>query len=87
MLGPVIESVVILFTYSTRALKGERGKDKEILAPVGIAVTTDDGKIIGMSFVITPPCRFYLLYTVLHCSQFSVECLKTYCSRSLRVCW
>ncbi|KAE8288802.1 GTP-binding protein 10 [Larimichthys crocea] len=32
---------------STRALKGERGKDKEILAPVGIAVTTDDGKIIG----------------------------------------
>ncbi|TKS82050.1 GTP-binding protein 10 [Collichthys lucidus] len=32
---------------SIRALKGQRGKDKEILAPVGIAVTTDDGKIIG----------------------------------------
>ncbi|XP_054478024.1 GTP-binding protein 10 [Anoplopoma fimbria] len=30
-----------------RALKGERGKDKEILAPVGITVTTDDGKIVG----------------------------------------
>ncbi|XP_034731147.1 GTP-binding protein 10 [Etheostoma cragini] len=32
---------------SVRALKGERGKDKEILAPVGITVTTDDGKILG----------------------------------------
>lgn len=32
---------------SVRALKGERGKDKEILAPVGITVTTDDGQILG----------------------------------------
>ncbi|XP_029306503.1 LOW QUALITY PROTEIN: GTP-binding protein 10 [Cottoperca gobio] len=32
---------------SVRALKGERGKDKEIVAPVGITVTTDDGKILG----------------------------------------
>lgn len=32
---------------SVRALKGERGKDEEILAPVGITVTTDDGKILG----------------------------------------
>ncbi|KAK5862301.1 hypothetical protein PBY51_017712 [Eleginops maclovinus] len=32
---------------SVRALKGERGKDQEILAPVGITVTADDGKIIG----------------------------------------
>ncbi|CAJ1062236.1 GTP-binding protein 10 isoform X1 [Xyrichtys novacula] len=32
---------------SVRALKGERGQDKEIYAPVGITVTADDGKIIG----------------------------------------
>ncbi|KAI3361038.1 hypothetical protein L3Q82_013235 [Scortum barcoo] len=32
---------------SIRALKGERGKDVEIQAPVGITVTTDDGKILG----------------------------------------
>ncbi|XP_037532217.1 GTP-binding protein 10 [Nematolebias whitei] len=32
---------------SIRALKGVKGSDKEILAPVGITVTTDDGKIIG----------------------------------------
>ncbi|CAN9513572.1 unnamed protein product [Ophioblennius macclurei] len=32
---------------SIRALKGTKGDDKEILAPVGISVTTDEGKIIG----------------------------------------
>ncbi|XP_042279788.1 GTP-binding protein 10 [Thunnus albacares] len=32
---------------SVRSLKGERGKDQEILAPVGVTVTTDDGKILG----------------------------------------
>ncbi|KAG8010061.1 GTP-binding protein 10 [Nibea albiflora] len=32
---------------SIQALKGDRGMDKEILAPVGISVTNDDGKIIG----------------------------------------
>uniref|UniRef100_A0A672J3R9 GTP-binding protein 10 n=1 Tax=Salarias fasciatus TaxID=181472 RepID=A0A672J3R9_SALFA len=32
---------------SIRALKGMKGEDKEILAPVGITVTTDDGKLIG----------------------------------------
>ncbi|KAK5922310.1 hypothetical protein CgunFtcFv8_019584 [Champsocephalus gunnari] len=32
---------------SVRALKGERGEDKEILAPVGVTVTADDGKIVG----------------------------------------
>ncbi|XP_068591846.1 GTP-binding protein 10 isoform X2 [Cebidichthys violaceus] len=30
---------------SVRALKGERGTDKEVLAPVGITVTTDDGDL------------------------------------------
>uniref|UniRef100_UPI0037E946A4 GTP-binding protein 10 n=1 Tax=Semicossyphus pulcher TaxID=241346 RepID=UPI0037E946A4 len=32
---------------SIRALKGEKGKDKEVCAPVGITVTTDDGRILG----------------------------------------
>ncbi|KAM3873322.1 GTP-binding protein 10 [Diretmus argenteus] len=32
---------------SIRALKGEKGKDEEIYAPVGITVTTDDGKVLG----------------------------------------
>lgn len=33
---------------SVRALKGERGQDVEIVAPVGITVTADDGKKLGM---------------------------------------
>ncbi|XP_060937289.1 GTP-binding protein 10 [Limanda limanda] len=32
---------------SVRALRGEKGKDLEILAPVGITVTADDGRILG----------------------------------------
>uniref|UniRef100_A0A4W6BPJ8 GTP-binding protein 10 n=1 Tax=Lates calcarifer TaxID=8187 RepID=A0A4W6BPJ8_LATCA len=32
---------------SVRALKGEKGKNAEILAPVGITVTTDDGRKLG----------------------------------------
>uniref|UniRef100_A0A3Q3VZ86 GTP-binding protein 10 n=1 Tax=Mola mola TaxID=94237 RepID=A0A3Q3VZ86_MOLML len=32
---------------SVRALKGERGEDKEILVPVGVTVTTEGGKTIG----------------------------------------
>ncbi|XP_034553285.1 GTP-binding protein 10 [Notolabrus celidotus] len=32
---------------SVRALKGERGEDREISAPVGIIVTTDNGKVLG----------------------------------------
>ncbi|XP_059195363.1 GTP-binding protein 10 isoform X2 [Centropristis striata] len=32
---------------SVKALKGLKGADKEISAPVGITVTTDDGKILG----------------------------------------
>ncbi|KAM9310808.1 GTP-binding protein 10 [Pholidichthys leucotaenia] len=32
---------------SVRALKGEKGKDSEILAPVGITVTDDGGRILG----------------------------------------
>lgn len=39
----------VSFILSIRALKGEMGKDTEILAPVGITVTTDEGKILGMS--------------------------------------
>lgn len=44
-------SVVIVcecrFVNSVKALKGGKGKDIEILAPVGITVTSDSGKIIG----------------------------------------
>lgn len=32
---------------SVRVLKGERGKDCSIPAPVGITITTDDGRLIG----------------------------------------
>ncbi|RVE62695.1 hypothetical protein OJAV_G00159470 [Oryzias javanicus] len=32
---------------SVRSLKGEKGTDMEVLAPVGIAVTTDAGRILG----------------------------------------
>lgn len=32
---------------SVRALQGEKGSDNEIFAPVGITVTTDEGKILG----------------------------------------
>lgn len=32
---------------SVRALKGDRGKDQEIFVPVGITVTTDDGRVLG----------------------------------------
>ncbi|XP_054903409.1 GTP-binding protein 10 [Poeciliopsis prolifica] len=32
---------------SVRALKGEKGKDAEIPAPIGITVTSDDGTILG----------------------------------------
>lgn len=38
----------MLFMNSVRALKGERGQDVEIVAPVGITVTTDEGKKLGM---------------------------------------
>lgn len=33
-------------------MKGAKGGDKDILAPVGITVTTDDGIVIGMSEII-----------------------------------
>ncbi|XP_077382315.1 GTP-binding protein 10 isoform X1 [Festucalex cinctus] len=32
---------------SVRSLKGEKGKDAEILVPVGVTVTTDNGRILG----------------------------------------
>lgn len=36
----------ILF-LSIRALKGAKGGDVEIVAPTGICVTTDDGRLLG----------------------------------------
>lgn len=40
--------VEMFFMNSVQALKGERGQDVEIMAPVGVTVTTDDGKKLGM---------------------------------------
>lgn len=40
---------MILFINSVRSLKGDKGKDEEILSPVGVTVTTDDGRILGKS--------------------------------------
>lgn len=38
----------MIFMNSIAALKGERGQDVEIVAPLGITVTNDDGKNLGM---------------------------------------
>uniref|UniRef100_A0A4W5LAF2 GTP-binding protein 10 n=1 Tax=Hucho hucho TaxID=62062 RepID=A0A4W5LAF2_9TELE len=32
---------------SVRALRGQKGEDREVLAPPGITVTNDDGKVLG----------------------------------------
>lgn len=37
----------MVFMNSVRALKGEKGQNVEIRAPVGITITTDDGKKLG----------------------------------------
>lgn len=41
-----VVSICVLF-FSIRALKGAKGEDVEISAPVGIYVTTDDGRTLG----------------------------------------
>ena len=38
-----------LCVNSVRALKGEKGPDQQILAPTGVTVTTDNGKVLGES--------------------------------------
>lgn len=38
--------IFVLF-FSIRALKGAKGGDVEISAPVGICVTADDGRALG----------------------------------------
>lgn len=52
-----IESFLLLIN-SVRSLKGERGVDKEVLAPVGITVTTDDGRILGNLKCNTPLAKY-----------------------------
>lgn len=52
-----IESFLLLID-SVRSLKGERGVDKEVLAPVGITVTTDDGRILGNLKCNTPLAKY-----------------------------
>lgn len=39
--------ICVLFFSSIRALKGGKGEDVDISAPVGICVTTDDGRVLG----------------------------------------
>lgn len=39
-----LSELMNFFIHSVRALKGDRGKDEEIFAPVGITVTSDDGR-------------------------------------------
>lgn len=36
---------------SVRALKGDKGKDCEVDVPLGITITSDDGKKIGKNFL------------------------------------
>lgn len=43
----------MFFMNSVHALKGERGQDVEIVAPVGVTVTTDDGKKLGTTVIIS----------------------------------
>lgn len=56
------------FVNSVRSLKGPRGKDTEILVPVGVTVTTDDDRILGRSK--TASCHMlvfrlpHMMYTV-----------------------
>ena len=39
--------IIIIIVNSVQALKGNAGEDKEIMAPVGIVVTSDNGKTLG----------------------------------------
>lgn len=45
----ILDLFIFLFVYlcSVSALKGSKGKDCEIPAPVGISVTDENGKVIG----------------------------------------
>lgn len=54
------------FIYSVRALKGERGKDIEIFAPVGITVTSDDGRKLGMFFFLNGDAIFTCYFLTEH---------------------
>lgn len=47
-----------IFFDSVRSLKGERGEDQEILAPVGVSVTTDDGRVLGKSEALLSCSKF-----------------------------
>ncbi len=42
-----------MFFFSIHALRGAKGEDAQVFAPVGISVTTDDGRILG-HFIYTP---------------------------------
>lgn len=58
-----------------RALKGQKGEDKEISAPVGITVTTDKGKILGMSNIFFLPhlCTVRAQHSAIKCYHICVS--------------
>lgn len=39
--------------FSIHALRGAKGEDTQVFAPVGISVTADNGRILG-NFIYTP---------------------------------
>ena len=65
----------IVFFDSVRALKGDKGEDKEILAPVGITVTNDEGKTLGMSniFFILHLCAVRGQRSLIKCYHIRVN--------------
>lgn len=63
-------SLHVLF-FSIRALKGAKGENVEISAPIGIYVTTDDGRTLGS---ITQPLMFkvnFITKNVEHLGPYS----------------
>lgn len=54
---------------SVRALKGQMGKDNEISAPIGITVTADDGKILGMWNAFAEQILWYNVFALYWCWQ------------------
>lgn len=79
----------MLFINSVRSLKGERGQDREVFAPVGVTVTTDDnrklGKLTAAMFGITlnkTICQFPQFY-----SQTAQQLYVTFIIYFLNISW
>lgn len=56
-MGSLLVRFLGLIYFSIRALKGDKGHDQLVFAPTGIAVTTDDRRILGKAPVVNiSPC-------------------------------